>query len=132
MSEDRPSQIQAHHLQRLAVEYMRQSTLHQVTHNIGSTEHQRGQTNFALKWGWPPDRIIVIDEDLGWSGTTAAGRHGFQELLRLVGQGQVGGIFCATTHSRADSTLRCRNYSTNKATDRDQLSLDPGVLSNTE
>lgn len=109
MSDDRPSQIQSHHLQRLAVGYVRQSTLRQAAQNIGSTAHQRSQTNLALKWGWSLDRVVVIDEDLGQSGTTQQGREGFQELFQLVVQGRVGAIFCSNTSRLSRATIDFEN-----------------------
>ena len=40
--------------------------------------------------GWPPDRIVVIDSDLGQSGASAADREGFQRLVTEVSLGRVG------------------------------------------
>jgi DNA invertase Pin-like site-specific DNA recombinase len=44
----------------------------------------------AIAWGWPEARVLVIDEDLGRSGTSAEGRHGFQRLVAEVGLDHVG------------------------------------------
>lgn len=119
MARKRPPQIHTHHLQRLAVIYIRQSTPRQQSWNHSSIAYQRSQINFALTWGWLPERIVVIDEDLGQSGTTAKGREGFQRLLRLVDQGQVGGIFCthlsrlSRGHSDLDNLVgQCRLHRT--------------------
>jgi len=46
-------------------------------------EHARGM-------GWPTDRVIVIDEDLGLSGRSAGGRPGFQRLIAEVTMDHVG------------------------------------------
>ena len=43
--------------------------------------------------GWEPRQIRIIDTDLGRSGRTSQGRQGFQELVSLVNQEQVGIIF---------------------------------------
>jgi DNA invertase Pin-like site-specific DNA recombinase len=43
--------------------------------------------------GWHPSQVRVIDTDLGRTGRTAEGRAGFQELVALVNQEQVGIIF---------------------------------------
>ncbi len=43
-----------------------------------------------LSLGWSSDRIMVIDEDLGKSGTTALGRAGFQRLVAEVSLNPVG------------------------------------------
>jgi DNA invertase Pin-like site-specific DNA recombinase len=40
--------------------------------------------------GWAEARGLVIDEDLGRSGTSAEGRHGFQRLVAEVGLDHVG------------------------------------------
>ena len=44
----------------------------------------------ALALGWPAERIMVIDQDLGHSGASAADRVGFQRLVAEVGLGKVG------------------------------------------
>src|SRR3954463_2824099 len=82
--------IQAWHLDRLAIVYVRQSTAQQVAENKESTDRQYGLVNRAIELGWPPDRILVIDEDQGKSGATAEGRLGFQRLLAEVGLDHVG------------------------------------------
>ena len=51
------------HLERLAVVYVRQSTLQQVMDHQESTRIQYGLANRAAAWGWSTDRIVVIDED---------------------------------------------------------------------
>ena len=78
------------HLERLAVVYVRQSTQRQVLENRESTELQYKLTRRAEELGWRPDRVLVIDEDLGHSGTSAADRAGFQRLLAEVGLNHVG------------------------------------------
>ena len=86
----RPSKIQPWHLDRLAVVYVRQSTPQQVAENRESTDRQYALAQRAVDLGWPPDRILVIDDDQGKSGTTAEGRLGFQRLLAEVGLDHVG------------------------------------------
>jgi DNA invertase Pin-like site-specific DNA recombinase len=44
----------------------------------------------ARKLGWPQDRVLVIDEDLGQSGASADGRLGFQRMLSEVALDHVG------------------------------------------
>jgi len=82
--------VTAEHLRRQAYLYVRQSTLHQVRDNRESTTRQYDLQRRAQALGWNADQIIVIDEDLGLSGATAAGRTGFQRLVADVGLGQVG------------------------------------------
>jgi len=45
-----------------------------------------------VRLGWPSERIEVIDEDQGHSGTSAEGRSGFQRLLTEVSLNHVGMI----------------------------------------
>ncbi len=82
--------IQGCHLDRLAVVYIRQSTLQQVEKNSESTKLQYALVNRAEMFGWSSHRILVIDEDLGRSGATAEGRPGFQRLVAEVGLNHVG------------------------------------------
>jgi DNA invertase Pin-like site-specific DNA recombinase len=55
-----------------------------------STARQYALVELAVALGWSPDRIIVIDEDQGQSGSTAEGRAGFHRLLAEVGLDHVG------------------------------------------
>jgi len=80
--------IQEHHRERLAVVYVRQSSQRQVEEHRESAELQYGLTKRAEKYGWPQDRILVIDEDQGQSGRTAGKsytRHTVRKLLDLWG-----------------------------------------------
>jgi len=78
------------HLKRDAYLYVRQSTLRQVVENTESTKRQYALRERAVALGWPTERVIVIDHDLGQSGTSAADRAGFQKLVADVGLGRVG------------------------------------------
>ena len=82
--------VQARHLDRLAVVYVRQSSPQQVQEHRESGRLQYDLRGRAAALGWPADRVIVIDEDQGRSGKTAAGRPGFQRLLAEVGLDRVG------------------------------------------
>lgn len=82
--------IQACHLDRLAVVYVRQSTLQQVERHQESTRLQYALVERAIDLGWPRAGVIVIDEDLGRSASSAEGRPGFQRLVAEVGLDHVG------------------------------------------
>jgi DNA invertase Pin-like site-specific DNA recombinase len=82
--------ILPHHLGRLAIVYVRQSTLQQVLDHQESTRLQYGLVNRAQVLGWSADRVVTIDEDLGKSGRSAEGRSGFQRLVSEVGLNHVG------------------------------------------
>lgn len=88
-----PMKIQSDHLNRIAIVYIRQSTLTQVRFNRESTERQYALQEKALELGWTKEQIQVIDEDLGISGSGRSQRHGFQQLVAQVSFGEVGAIF---------------------------------------
>jgi Resolvase, N terminal domain len=83
------ARIRARHVERLAVVYVRQSTLHHVACHRESTALQYDRARYAIAWGWPRDRVLVIDEDLGQSAQSAVARPGFQRLLAEVALGHV-------------------------------------------
>jgi len=82
--------VQPHHLQRSAYLYVRQSSMRQVIENIESTKRQYALRGRAVALGWRDDQIIVIDNDQGESGASAAWREGFQRLVTDVGMGHAG------------------------------------------
>src|SRR5580658_9054083 len=86
------TKIQSHHQDRFAIVYIRQSTLQQVERHGESTKLQYGLVEKAYHLGWPKERVIVIDDDLGRSGSNAEGRPGFQRLVAEVGLDHVGMI----------------------------------------
>jgi len=88
-----PDKITSAHRERLAVIYIRQSTLAQVRDHSESTARQYALAEEAVRLGWEPTRIVVIDADLGVSGRTVATRSGFKELVGRVCVGEVGAIF---------------------------------------
>jgi len=86
-----PSQkVTARHVQRQAMLYVRQSSLHQVLENTESTARQYALRERAIALGWETSRIVTIDQDLGQSGASATDREGFQRLVAEVGLGKVG------------------------------------------
>jgi len=84
------SKVGARHLERLAVVYVRQSTRQQVADHGESTRLQYGLVERAVALGWQTSRVMVIDEDLGKSGASAAGRVGFGRLVTEITMGHVG------------------------------------------
>ena len=90
MNESHRSKVARRHLSRQAVVYVRQSTLRQVREHTESTRRQYGLREEALALGWHPDQIVVLDEDLGKSGTAADNRAGFQRLVDSVTAGKTG------------------------------------------
>lgn len=88
--EFRSTKLQSWHLDRIAVVYVRQSSPQQVAENRESTQRQYSLSDRARELGWRPDRIVIIDEDQGKSGSTAEDRLGFQRLLAEVSLDHVG------------------------------------------
>jgi DNA invertase Pin-like site-specific DNA recombinase len=84
------AKITTGHLIRQAIVYLRQSSAAQVEHNRESTERQYALANKARELGWPEERILVIDEDLGLSGSGAVARSGFARLTAEVALAHVG------------------------------------------
>jgi DNA invertase Pin-like site-specific DNA recombinase len=84
------TKIQDHHFTRLAVVYVRQSTPRQVLDHRESTALQYSLAERAEQYGWPKERVLIIDDDQGQSGRSADCRLGFQRLLAEVGLNHVG------------------------------------------
>ena len=82
--------IEAHHLERAAYVYVRQSTPHQVRSHLESKERQYALAGRAEQLGF--GKVVVIDEDLGRSGAGTQERPGFGRLLASVCQGLAGAV----------------------------------------
>jgi DNA invertase Pin-like site-specific DNA recombinase len=87
---DLQRQVTTGHRAKLAYIYVRQSTAGQVRQHQESTELQYRLVDRAAAFGWPKERIEVIDDDLGKSGTSSDGRGGFQRLIAEIGLGKAG------------------------------------------
>ena len=84
------SPVTTAHRAKLAYIYVRQSTAGQVRQHQESTELQYRLVDRAALFGWPKERIEVIDDDLGKSGVSSDGRGGFQRLIAEIGLGKAG------------------------------------------
>jgi DNA invertase Pin-like site-specific DNA recombinase len=82
--------ITSSHLSRQAIVYLRQSSAAQVENNRESTDRQYALAAKARDLGWPDERIVVIDEDLGLSGSGSTARSGFARLTSEVALARVG------------------------------------------
>ena len=85
------NRINAEHLSRGAVVYIRQSTADHLEHNLESQRRQYALADRARELGW--NEVVVIDDDLGRSGS-GVHRPGFERLLAQLCQGEVGAVFC--------------------------------------
>ena len=81
------------HRERIALVYVRQSSLAQVRDNTESTARQYGLADEAARLGWTRQQVEIIDADLGLSGRSADHRSGFKDLVSRVCLGEVGAIF---------------------------------------
>ena len=115
------AKITPHHLERLAVVYVRQSTPMQVRAHQESTLRQYALGERAQEFGWPAVRIRTIDADLGTgAGEKVQGkRDGFRELCALIARDQVGGVFGIEVSRLARNTIEwfqlldlCRRHDT--------------------
>jgi DNA invertase Pin-like site-specific DNA recombinase len=95
------SKLSASHLRRCAFVYVRQSTQAQLDRNVESTERQYALVARAVELGFARERVVVIDEDLGVSGSGVVERSGFARLAaEVTGSGTPG--WC--------SGWRCRGW----------------------
>ena len=85
-----PEQITERQRSRLALVYVRQSSLHQVIHHQESQRRQRHFVERAIQLGWAPEQVQIIDDDLGQSGSRSGERLGFQEMVSRTALGQIG------------------------------------------
>src|SRR5258708_464733 len=86
----RAEKIQATHLAREAMIYLRQSSAAQVERNVESTARQYALVERAVHMGWPKTAVTVVDDDLGISGAGLKERPGFARMAVAVALGQVG------------------------------------------
>jgi DNA invertase Pin-like site-specific DNA recombinase len=84
------AKVKPSHTQRAAVVYIRQSSPSQVEYNRESTARQYALVEKARELGWAKEQVIVIDEDLGLSGSGSAKRSGFARMTAEVALRHVG------------------------------------------
>ncbi len=83
--------IQAIHIDREACVYVRQSSMQQVRTRLEGQRRQYDLRERAQTLGF--QRVVVIDEDQGRTGTGSVERPGFGKLLEAVCSGRVGAVF---------------------------------------
>ena len=82
--------IERRHLERKAILYVRQSTVHQVLHNRESSALQYAMRDRLGQLGW--SQIETIDDDLGRSASGSVQRAGFDRMVAEVCLGKVGAV----------------------------------------
>jgi DNA invertase Pin-like site-specific DNA recombinase/uncharacterized protein YndB with AHSA1/START domain len=87
------NKVKTTHVQRAAFVYIRQSSPAQVEYNRESTARQYALLEKACQLGWTKEQVIVIDEDLGVSGSGFAERAGFARMTADVALGHAGIVF---------------------------------------
>ncbi len=87
------SKITSSHLSRLAIVYLRQSSMAQVRQNTESTARQYGLATTAAELGWLAEQIVIVDADLGVSGRFGSERDGYREIVAKLCMGEVGAVF---------------------------------------
>jgi DNA invertase Pin-like site-specific DNA recombinase len=102
-----PLKIQPQHLDRMAVVYIRQSHPQQQSKHPESVATQLRLRERIQHWGWPEDRIRVLDGDLGKSGTTTVGREDYAWLVSEVTLNHIGLVagFQINRLAREDETI---------------------------
>src|SRR4051794_35620686 len=82
--------IKAHHLERKAILYVRQSSTYQVSNNLESQKLQYAMQQRLRQLGWL--EIDIVDDDLGRSAAGTVTRTGFARMVADVCLGQVGAV----------------------------------------
>ena len=84
------SKIRPEHFERAAYVYVRQSSMRQVRQHNESARRQYELVNWICGIGWPKERVELVDEDQGKSGSNPNSRSGFERLASAVGRREVG------------------------------------------
>ena len=84
------SKLTSSHLRRAAFVYVRQSSQAQLERNVESTDRQYQLVARAIELGFTREQVVVIDEDLGISGSGLSDRSGFARLAAEVALGHAG------------------------------------------
>jgi DNA invertase Pin-like site-specific DNA recombinase len=84
------SKLSSSHLRRTVFVYVRQSSQAQLERNVESTARQYALVQRAIELGFAREQVVVIDEDLGISGSGLSDRSGFGRLAAEVALGHAG------------------------------------------
>ncbi len=84
------SKLTSSHLRRQAFVYLRQSSQAQLERNVESTARQYALVERATELGFAREQVVVVDEDLGISGSGLSERSGFARLTAEVALGHAG------------------------------------------
>jgi len=84
------NKIKSSHLARKAIVYVRQSSASQLERNQESTARQYSLVDRAVQLGWSRENVVLVDEDLGRTGSGLVDRAGFEKMASEVALGRVG------------------------------------------
>ena len=84
------SKVKVQHLQRKAVIYIRQSSLHQVHEHEESKRQQYQLVALAQSLGWAETACEIIDDDQAVSAAQSYNRPGYQRLTAMVALREIG------------------------------------------
>src|SRR5260221_2386627 len=98
--------IRPHHLERKAILYVRQSSIHQVLHNRESSALQYAMRDRLSALGW--SRIETVDDDLGRSAAGTVTRAGFERMVAEVCWGKVGAVAAREVSRFARNSRECQ------------------------
>jgi DNA invertase Pin-like site-specific DNA recombinase len=104
---EQAAKITPDHLRRDAYLYIRQAAIRNGSPKRDSLQRQYALHQKAVALGWPNERVVVIDCDLGRSGASTHDRRGFQKLIADVNEGRVGMVL-ASDASRL--SRNCRDW----------------------
>ena len=82
--------IKPTHLERGAIVYVRQSSMHQVREHLESQRRQYELVDSTKRLGFR--KVVTIDDDLGRSAAGTQERPGFDRLVAAVCRGQAGAV----------------------------------------
>lgn len=109
MNRESTKKVTSVHLAKLAYIYIRQSSLYQVENHVEGRLRQYNLIEWAVQAGWPRERIIVIDSDLGKSSASPNTRSGFAELIAAVARGEAGIVIALEATRLARNSLDWHN-----------------------
>ena len=109
MNRDATAKVTRNHLDKLAYVYIRQSSLYQVENHVEGRLRQYNLVEWAQRAGWPQERILIIDSDLGKSSASPNSRSGFGELIAAVGRGEAGIVVALEATRLARNSLDWHN-----------------------
>ena len=102
------SKLTSSHLRRAAFVYLRQSSQAQLERNVESTARQYALVERAIELGFAREQVVVIDEDLGISGSGMSERSGFARLAAEVALGHAGLVLGLEVSRLARNNVSCR------------------------